>query len=118
MKPAETPAKPIDGAVRALPPVRSGHRGRGIAKWALLVTGFVVCPCHYPITLPILAALFSGTTAGVILSEQTGLLFLVGTIYFAAAIAIGLALYARRSPQGEHNESNQPDGLRLENHGQ
>ena len=98
--------------------MRSRWRARGIAKWALIATGFAACPCHFPITLPILAALFSGTTVGVILSEQTGLLFLIGTIYFAAAIAVGLALYARRNPQGEHNKSNQPDGLRLENHGQ
>ena len=64
--------------------------------WAVLFTGFVACPCHFPITLPILAAVLSGAAAGAFLSERTGLIVLLAAVYFVVAILIGFWLLGRR----------------------
>jgi hypothetical protein len=47
------------GAVCALTPEQADRRG-----FAWILGAFVLCPCHLPITLWVVAALFSGTAAG------------------------------------------------------
>ncbi len=74
---------------------------RSIGSSLLLITGFLVCPCHVPLTLPLLVALFGGTTLGTWLSTHTGLVIGLSTGYFLAAIVLGVWLLNRRSPESD-----------------
>lgn len=67
-------------------PVAKGIKGA--KEGFLLVTGFLTCPCHLPFLLPALAGLLVGTAVGAFISENTGLLIAVATIYF-----FGVVLY-------------------------
>ncbi len=58
----------------------------------LTVTGFLACPCHLPLTLPLLLAMLGGTSLGLFLRENTGLIFAAAGVYFLVAIGIGLFL--------------------------
>jgi len=64
---------------------------------ALTVTGFLACPCHLPLTLPLLLTLLGGTSLGLSLRENTGLIFVVATAYFLVAIGVGLVLLNGRT---------------------
>lgn len=56
---------------------------------ALTVTGFLPCPCHLIITLPLLISGLSGTAVGSFLSRNTGLVYTGADLYFAVALALG-----------------------------
>ena len=62
---------------------------RRIGGVALTVTGFLACPCHLIITLPLLLSLLAGTALGSFLSRNTGLVYTGAGIYFVAALALG-----------------------------
>ncbi len=62
---------------------------RRIGGIALTVTGFLACPCHLIITLPLLISLLAGTAAGSFLSRNTGLVYTGAGIYFVVALALG-----------------------------
>ena len=62
---------------------------RRIGGVALTVTGFLACPCHLIITLPLLLSLLAGTALGSFLSHNTGLVYTGAAIYFVAALALG-----------------------------
>jgi hypothetical protein len=62
---------------------------RRIGGVALTVTGFLACPCHLIITLPLLISLLAGTALGSFLSRNTGLVYTGAGIYFVVAIALG-----------------------------
>jgi hypothetical protein len=62
---------------------------RRIGGVVLTVTGFLACPCHLIITLPLLASLLAGTALGSFLSRNTGLVYTGATIYFVVALALG-----------------------------
>jgi len=53
------------------------------------VTGFLACPCHLIITLPLLISGLSGTAVGSFLSRNTGLVYTGAGIYFVVALALG-----------------------------
>lgn len=63
----------------------------GVKKAFLIVTGFITCPCHLPFVLPALAALLAGTAAGAFISENTGLLIALATVYFVGVVIYFLA---------------------------
>jgi hypothetical protein len=69
------------------------HRVKGphakTRGYFLLVTGFAVCPCHLPITLPFLLALTAGTVFGAFLANNVWLIVAVSTIYFLGALTLG-----------------------------
>jgi len=56
----------------------------------LTVTGFLACPCHLIITLPLLISLLAGTALGSFLSHNTGLVTTFAGIYFVAVLAFGV----------------------------
>jgi hypothetical protein len=56
----------------------------------LVVTGFLACPCHLPLTLPLMLALTAGTAFGAFLATNVVLIFGLFTIYFFGAIALGI----------------------------
>ena len=62
---------------------------RRIGGVALTVTGFLACPCHLIITLPLLISLLAGTALGSFLSRNTGLVYTGAAIYFVVALALG-----------------------------
>ncbi len=62
---------------------------RRIGGTLLTVTGFLACPCHLIITLPLLLSLLAGTALGSVLSRNTGLVYAFATIYFVVALALG-----------------------------
>jgi len=62
---------------------------RRIGGVVLTVTGFLACPCHLIITLPLLISLLDGTALGSFLSRNTGLVYTVAGIYFVVALALG-----------------------------
>ena len=62
----------------------------------LVVTGFVACPCHLIITLPILLGALGGTGLGAFLSDNQGLVYGVATAYFIVGLVGGIYLWNRR----------------------
>jgi hypothetical protein len=62
---------------------------RRIGGVVLTVTGFLACPCHLIIALPLLISLLAGTALGSFLSSNTGLVYIGAGIYFVVALALG-----------------------------
>jgi hypothetical protein len=62
---------------------------RRIGGTLLTVTGFLACPCHLIVTLPLLLSLLAGTALGSFLSRNTGLIYAGAGIYFVVALALG-----------------------------
>ncbi len=62
---------------------------RRIGGVVLTVTGFLACPCHLIVTLPLLASLLAGTAVGNFLTRNTGLVYTGAGIYFVVALALG-----------------------------
>jgi mercuric ion transport protein len=65
---------------------------RTIPGWFLAVTGLLACPCHLVITLPLAAALLSGTALGGWIAGHQGAIFVGASIYFIGALAAGATL--------------------------
>src|SRR5258707_797441 len=62
---------------------------RTISGWFLGITGFLVCPCHLVITLPLAAALLSGTALGGWITTHQGAIVVGASVYFIGALAAG-----------------------------
>jgi len=79
---------------------------RRIGGVALTVTGFLACPCHLIITLPLLISLLAGTALGSFLSHNTGLVYTGAGIYFVVALALGYwFLFGRARPKREVDDA-------------
>ena len=63
----------------------------------LAVTGFIACPCHLPLTLPLLLGVLGGTGLGGFLASNTGLVYGIATGYFIFGLGVGLFLLNRKS---------------------
>ena len=75
---------------------------RRIGGVVLTVTGFLACPCHLIITLPLLISLLAGTQLSSFLSRNTGLVYTGAGIYFVVALALGSwFLFGRARPNRE-----------------
>lgn len=53
------------------------------------ITGVLACPCHLPVTLPILIALTAGSALGAFLANSIWLVVALSTIYFIVALMLG-----------------------------
>jgi mercuric ion transport protein len=73
---------------------------RSLGKKVLVMTGMLVCPCHMPLVLPLLATALSGTVIGAWLSANMGVVFLATTIYFLSALVVGIRWLARMPTPG------------------
>ncbi len=62
---------------------------RRIGGVLLTVTGFLACPCHLMITLPLLVSLLAGTRLSGFLIRNTGLIVTNESLYFLGALALG-----------------------------
>lgn len=70
--------------------VASERRGRAWLLWS-----FLLCPCHLPITLAVLASVLAGTSFGVVLRDHA---WVAGTVISAAWVVgtgYGLGLIRR-----------------------
>lgn len=71
------------------------RRGRAVLLWS-----FLLCPCHLPLTLGVVGALLTGTSAGVVLREHR---WIAGTILTAAWLVgtlFGFRLLRRAQTMG------------------
>jgi mercuric ion transport protein len=66
------------------------------AGYALLVTGFLACPCHLVLTLPLIAAVFGGAALASFTVGHTELLTAVLAVYFVGALSVGWWLLRRQ----------------------
>ncbi len=66
-------------------------------SWFLVTTGIAACPCHFPITLPIVVGALGGAGLGGFIAANTGLVYGVGSAYFMIGIGLSLYLLNRRS---------------------
>lgn len=65
-------------------PARSERRGR---RW--LIWSFILCPCHLPVTMTLLAVVFGGSAFGALISRNTiGVGVVFGVIY-VLCLAVG-----------------------------
>ena len=55
----------------------------------LTMTGFLACPCHLIVTLPLLASVLAGTALGSFLTRNTVLVYTIAGIYFIVALLLG-----------------------------
>ncbi len=66
-------------------------------RYLLLAVAAVACPCHLPITIPLLVALLGGTALGSVVAGQEGWLLGVGgvllTVIFIGSLG-GFIYYA------------------------
>jgi hypothetical protein len=79
---------------------------RSVGSYFFLITGFLACPCHVPLTLPLLIALFGGTALGGWLATHTGLVIGLSTGYFITAVVVGFWLLNDRG----NRRARSPDG--------
>jgi hypothetical protein len=65
---------------------------RTVGGWILIVSGFLACPCHLPLTLPLAVVMLSGTAPGGWLANHEGVLVAAASLYFLGALALGACL--------------------------
>src|SRR5260370_1953821 len=63
---------------------------RTLTGWFLGITGFLACPCHLVITLPLAAALLSGTALGGWITTHQGAIVVGASIYFVGPLPAGV----------------------------
>lgn len=62
----------------------------------LAITGFLACPCHLPLTLPLVLGALGGTGIGSFIGANRGLIYGLSTGYFIAGIGVGIYLLNRK----------------------
>jgi len=63
----------------------------------LVATGFIACPCHLVITLPLILGALGGTGIGAYLTDNQGLVYGVATGYFIVGLAGGVYLWNHKA---------------------
>ncbi len=63
----------------------------GIRKGVGLALALVTCPCHLPVTAPLLLSLLAGTTLGAYLSTHLEVLAAISTALFLGGLALATA---------------------------
>jgi len=80
-------------------------RRRTLTGWIFTVTGFLACPCHLVVTLPLAVAVLGGTALGGWIATHEGAIALGATSYFLGALALGTALLLARTNRPESGEA-------------
>ena len=65
---------------------------RKTTGWFFTATGFIACPCHLIVTLPLAVAVLSGTALGGWIATHEGAIALGMTLYFVGALVLGTTL--------------------------
>ncbi len=87
-------SSPIASPTETNSAAASEKQGR---RW--LIWSFIFCPCHLPLSMAVLAAIFGGSAFGTLISRNTmGVGIAFGIIY---AIGVGIGLrHIRRATAG------------------
>ena len=82
-------------ALRRRPLVINTKGGIMTKIWGgiLAVTGFIACPCHLPLTVPLFLGVLGGTGVGSFVGTHAGLFYGLATGYLIAAVAVGIYLW-------------------------
>jgi hypothetical protein len=84
---------------------------RKVSAGFFLVTGFLACPCHLVITLPLAAAILSGTALGGWIATHQGAIVVGASLYFVGALVVGgMLLLARRAAEEPPSGMLRPTG--------
>lgn len=73
--------------------MQAEHETKSLKGYILLISGFIICPCH----IPILLAIAGGTAFGAFISKNLTLILGVSTVYFILALIIGFRMISRRA---------------------
>jgi hypothetical protein len=76
---------------------------RRVGGIVLTMTGFLACPCHLILTLPLLLSLLAGTALGSFLSQNSRLVYARADIYFVVALALGGSLLSYQKRPGSQS---------------
>lgn len=63
------------------------------------ITAFLACPCHLPLTLPLLLALLAGTPLAGVFEVNLGLLVLGALLYFIFGLMVAVRLLSEKPRQ-------------------
>ena len=69
---------------------------------AASLAAFTTCPCHLPLTLPLLLSLASGTAAGLWLATHQQVIWVVSVILFVGSIALTVR-WLQQAQAGTHS---------------
>ncbi len=75
--------------------------------WVLAVTGFVACPCHLPLTLPLIVGVLGGTGLGGFIGANTSWVYGIATGNYISGIGVGWYLLMRKKTGRLPLEANQ-----------
>lgn len=67
-------------------------------RW--LLWSFILCPCHLPWTLAVLAAVFGGTSLGVVLNQHRTLAGVTIAVLYAIGVGIGFRYLRQAKARG------------------
>ncbi len=59
------------------------------------VVAFITCPCHLPLTLPLLISLTAGTVFGAWLAQNTVLVGVISTVAFIGGLALAFKWFTQ-----------------------
>ena len=68
---------------------------------------FVTCPCHLPLTLPLLLALTAGTAAGAFLERNPAALVAISTALFVGGLVLASRWLGKRTARSRREQSDQ-----------
>jgi mercuric ion transport protein len=60
------------------------------------ITAFLACPCHLPLTLPLVLALLAGTPLAGAFQANPGLLVLAALLYFVFGLMLAVRLLSEK----------------------
>ncbi len=93
--PTSSPSGATSGAVDVLSAPALERRGLWWLLWS-----FLLCPCHLPLSLGMLAALFSGTSFGAAFRDHTWVAGVVISLTWLAGTAYGFHLIRQAKRAG------------------
>lgn len=64
----------------------NSNKSRG---YFAIITALIACPCHFPITLPLIIGLASGTAIGAFLQQNLLLVYVAAILYFLGGLWLG-----------------------------
>ena len=66
-----------------------------IKAYIASVVAFIACPCHLPLTLPLLISLTAGTAFGAWLTHNTLLVVILSTVVFSGGLALAFMWFSQ-----------------------
>ena len=80
--------------------MQAKHETKSLKGYLLLISGFIICPCH----IPILLGIVGGTTFGAFISKNLTLILGLSAVYFILALIIGFRMISRKAEVASVNK--------------